>query len=200
LQRQSSATGLVVVASALTMLLGADWARAPLIAALAVQLVLAACLAAVAALERERACDLIIEGRDVRLPVIVRERQRLLERRRLRALAHALEDLVRDAERPQRILSRSRPVYDAFVVRQVGSELLGIAAHLRSATVGVRGVRGVRGVARCERLLTIGTSPLFGAEIEELRAELTRIRTDLGRRGLPADDGMNQPLSMNLGR
>ena len=194
LQRQSSATGLVVVASALTVLLGAYWARAPLIAALAVQLVLAACLAAVAALERERACDLIIEGRDVRLPVIVRERQRLLERRRRRALAHALEALVRDAERSQLSLSRSRPVYEAFVVRQVGPELIGIAAYLRSATVDVRGV------ARCERLLTIGTSPLFGAEIEELRAELTRIRTDLGRRGLPADDGMKQPLSMNLGR
>jgi hypothetical protein len=118
----------------------------------------------------------------------------LLERRRRRALAHALEDLVRDAERSQRSLSRSRPVYGAFVLRQVAPELLGIAAQLRSPTVGVRGV------ARCERLLTIGTSPLFGAEIEELRAELTRIRTDLGRRGLPADDGMKQPLSMNLGR
>jgi hypothetical protein len=68
------------------------------------------------------------------------------------------------------------------LVRQVGPELLGIASHLRSATVGVRGV------ARCERPITIGTSPLFGVEIEELRAELTSIRTDLGRRGLPTTE------------
>jgi hypothetical protein len=41
-RRQSAATGLVVVFSATSVSLGADWAQAPLVAAVAVQLVLAA--------------------------------------------------------------------------------------------------------------------------------------------------------------
>jgi len=181
LLRQSLATSFVLVISTVGMVLGADWARAMLIAAVAVQLVLAALLAAAVAHKRERARDLIIEDRDVWLPALERERRRLLEHRRREALAGALEDLVHTAERWHRILPASRPVYNPLLVRQAGPELLAIAALLRSATVDVRGV------ARCERLLTIGTSPLFGSMTEEWHAELARISTDLSCSGLTAD-------------
>ena len=76
----------------------------------------------------------------------------------------------------------SHSVYNPLLVRQVASEPLAIAADLRSATVGVRGV------ARIEGLLTIGTSPLFGSETEELLAELGRIRTELVDSALPAEN------------
>jgi hypothetical protein len=194
LLRQSLATSSVLVVSAVGVVLGADRARAPLLAAVAVQLVLAAVLAAVVALKRERARDLIIEGPDVWLPVLERERRRLLERRRREALASALEDLVRTAERWHRILLASRPLYNPLLVRQVGPELLAIASLLRSATIRVRGV------ARSERLLRNGTSPLFGTEIEELRAELAKIRTDLARSALPAGDVSNGHRSMTPGK
>lgn len=182
LRRQSAATSLVIVISAVGVFLGAERARAPLIVAVAVQLVLAAGLAAAVALGRERARDLLIEGGDVRLPVLARERRRLLGRRRRDALAGGLEDLVRCAERRDCILPGSRPIFDPFLVRQVSAELLALASDLRSATVGVRGV------ARIERLLTIGTSPLFGTAADELRAELARIRIEVGDSALPAED------------
>jgi hypothetical protein len=73
-------------------------------------------------------------------------------------------------------------VYEAFLVREVASELLAVAADLRVATVGVCGV------ARVERLLTIGTSPLYGTRRDELQAELLQIRADLARARL-GDDG-----------
>ena len=193
LLRQSTATGLVVVTCAAGVLFGADWARAPLIAAVAVQLVLAAFLAAAVALRRERARDLLIEGRDVGLPVLARERQRLLAYRRRETLADTLEDLVHCAERLDRMLPMSRPVYHGFVVRQLASELLALAADLRSAV-------GVRGVARTERLLTIGTSPLFGTETEELRAELARIRTDVADSAPASRDASSSHQSMHSGR
>jgi hypothetical protein len=66
-------------------------------------------------------------------------------------------------------------VYEAFLVREVAPELLAVAADLRLATVDVCGV------ARVERLLTIGTSPLYGTRGDELRAELERVRADLAR-------------------
>jgi hypothetical protein len=50
-------------------------------------------------LSRDRARDLLIEGCDVGLPVLARERRRLLALRRREALAASLEDLPRSAER-----------------------------------------------------------------------------------------------------
>jgi hypothetical protein len=149
---------------------------------------------AAVALRRERARDLLIEGRDVGLPVLARERRRLLAHRCRETLADTLEDLIHCTERLDRMLPMSRPVYDAFVVRQLASELLALAADLRSPTVGVRGV------ARTERLLTIGTSPLFGTETEELRAELARIRTDLAESAPASRDASSSHRSMHSRR
>jgi hypothetical protein len=44
-------------------------------------------------------------------------------------------------------------------------------------------------VARVQRLLTVGTSPVYGTRRDELRAELGRIRDDLARGELGDDRG-----------
>jgi hypothetical protein len=186
LRRQAAATAVVLVASATSVFLGADWAWPPLIAAAVVQLVLAALLISVVALSRDRARDLLNQGRDVDLPVVARERRRLLAPRCREALAASLEDLVRCAWRRDR-RSRMRPVYEVFLVREVASELLAVVADLRVATAGVCGV------ARVERLLTIGTSPLYGTGSDELRAELARITAGLAGGSLRPDDVRGEP-------
>jgi hypothetical protein len=155
---------------------------------------LAAVLAAAVALGRERARDLLIEGGDVGLPVVARERRRLLAARRQAALADALEDLVGCVECSDRLLAKTRPVYSPLLVRQVAPELSSIAADLRSGAVGIRGV------ARIERLLTVGTSPFFGSEAEELRGELGRIRAETADRALPAEKPLSGHASVNVQR
>jgi hypothetical protein len=183
LVRQSLATGFVLILSAIGTALGADWARTPFMAALTVQLLLAAALVTVAVTIKHERRALIIADREVWLPVLERERRRLSESRRREALAGALEDLVHEAEGWRRILPASRPVYNPLLVRQARVELLAIAAVLRGRTVGVRGV------ARCERLLRVGTSPLFGSRTDELLAELGRIDTDLRSGGADTPAG-----------
>jgi hypothetical protein len=96
-----------------------------------------------------------------------------LRPRRRQAVADGLEDLVRCARRRHRP-STTPLVYDAFLVRQFASELFTVADDLRAATVEVSGV------ARVQRLLTSGSSPLYGTASDELSAELARIRADLG--------------------
>lgn len=177
LRRQSITTAVALLVSAVSVSLGAGWAWPALIAAAVVQLVLAALLLAAVTLGREHARDLLIDRCDLDVPMLVHERRRLLAPRRRRALAASLEDLVRCARRRDRP-SRTPAVYDAFLVRQFASELLTVADDLRAATVDVSGV------ARVQRLLTIGTSPLYGSASDELWAELARLRADLACGGV----------------
>jgi hypothetical protein len=124
--------------------------------------------------QRERARELIIAGRsDLPLPVLRRERRRLQRPRRRRGLAHALEDLVRAAERWPTLVPTCRPVFDPRRVRAAAPQLRAIAARLRADAVTVQAL------ARVERLLTSGASPLYGREPEELRLELNRIEVEL---------------------
>jgi hypothetical protein len=138
LWRQSAATAVVLVVSTTAVFLGADRAWPLLIAAVVVQLVLTALLISAATLRRDRTRDLLIQGCDAGLPVLTRERRRLLAPRRREALAASLEDLVRCARRRDHI-SKVRPVYHAFLVREVAPELLAVAVDLRAATVEVSG-------------------------------------------------------------
>jgi hypothetical protein len=180
LARQSLATASAFAVGAVSLLCGAGWALPVLVVAGAVQLVLAAGLALVVALARERARDLIAEGREhLPLLLLARRRRRLLDHRRREGLARAFEGVVATAERWPRILRTARPVFNVRLVRQVAPELHEIAALLRLVN------RSARGVALSERLLTNGASPLYGAEIDELRSELRRIREAL-RSGLVA--------------
>jgi hypothetical protein len=179
LARQSLAAASASAVGAVSVMCGAGWALPVLAVAGAVQLVLAAGLTVVVALARERARDLIVEGRE-HLPLLSRQRRRLLDRRYREGLARAFEGVVAAAERWPRILRNSRPLFNVRLVREVAPELQEIAALLRLVT------SSARGVALSERLLTSGASPLYGMEIDDLRSELRRIREAL-RSNAPAD-------------
>jgi len=181
LTRQSLAAASASAIGAAGLACGAGWAFPVLVVAGAVQLVLAAGLAVVVALARERARDLIAEGREhLPLPPLARQRRRLLDHRHRYGLTRAFEGLVATAERWSRILRNSRPVFNVRLVREVAPELHEIAGLLRVVT------SGARGVALSERLLTSGASPLYGEEIDDLRNELRRVREEL-RSDAPAD-------------
>lgn len=186
LRRQIAVTTLAVAASAVGLLVGIDWALPALIVGLVVELALVLGLAIAVSDARERARDLVIQGVEVDVPAVARQRRRLLSERQHYVLARSLEDLVRSSERPDRDAGRLPQLYDPLLIRRVGPELLALASDLRSASVGVRGV------ARIERLLTSGSSPLFGNQIDELRAELLRIRIDTAVGRLPRHGGAEE--------
>jgi len=176
MRRQSLATVVAVVIGMVGLAFGTRWGLPLLIAAALIQLVLAAGIALLAQLQHERALDLIIEGLDgLPLPALERERRRLQRPRRRASLAHALEDLVRTAERWPTLLPSARPVFDPRQIRAVSAQLRAIAALLRSSAVDARGL------ALVERLLTSGASPLYDREPAELRRALERIRAELDR-------------------
>jgi hypothetical protein len=176
LWRQSLVTAVAVLLGAIGAASGRGWGMPLLVAAGIVQLGLGVGLALLAQLQRERARELIIAGRGaLPLPALERERRRLQRPRRRAGLADALEDLVRTAERWPTLVPTARPVFDPRQVRAAASELRAIAAGLRASTVAVRAV------ARVERLLTSGSSPLYGRESEALRHELMRIHAELDR-------------------
>jgi hypothetical protein len=174
MRRQSLVTAVAIVTGTVGFAFGTRWGLPVLIAAALIQLVLAAGIALLAQLQRERALDLIIEGRgDLPLPALQRERRRLQRPKRRASLAHALEDFAQTAERWPTLLPSARPVFDPCQIRAASPELRAIAALLRSSAVGVRGLASV------ERLLTRGDSPLYGRERDELRRALERILAEL---------------------
>jgi hypothetical protein len=155
---------------------GRGWGLPLLVAAVIVQLGLGVGLVLLAQLQRDRARELIIAGRGgLPLPALERERRRLQRPRGREGLAHALENLVRAAERRPTLVPTARPIFDPCQVRAAAPELRAIAACLRSSTVTVGAV------ARVERLLMSGASPLYDREPEALRHELMRIHAELDR-------------------
>jgi hypothetical protein len=174
LWRQSLVTAVAMVLGAAAATSGHGWGLPLLVAAASTQLALTVGLARHARSQRERARELIIAGRsDLPLPVLRREHRRLQRPRQCRGLAHALEDLLRAAERWPTLVPTCRPVFDPRQVRAAAPQLRAIAARLRTSTVPVRAL------ARVERLLTSGASPLYGRRPEELRSELKRIEAEL---------------------
>jgi hypothetical protein len=126
-------------------------------------------------LVRERACDLIIQGRaDLPLDPVRRQRRRLLDRAHREDLADWLDRTWMLAERSVGSRYEPAPFGSSRVIVAVRSELAEIAARLREDAPGVRGV------ALVERLLSEGGSALHGGSVSALRQELRRIRFMLG--------------------
>jgi hypothetical protein len=67
-----------------------------------------------------------------------------------------------------------RPIYSRRVITAAEAQLRQVAARLRA------GGAELPGVAFVHRLLTAGSSPLYGKHVEPLRAELARARHLLG--------------------
>lgn len=150
--------------------LGADWARMLLAPTVVVQLGLLLALAFAAARLRAGAESLISEGRGgLPLPLLARQRERLLDPRTRERLACSFEDLVHTATRWHKILRASPPVWSVQLVRELASDLSAIAALLRADATDARGV------VLAKRLLLDGSSPLYGAAADELRVALRQI-------------------------
>ena len=64
----------------------------------------------------------------------------------------------------------SRPPLYAPLIAAAQDDLRELAGLLRS------GSAAVRGIALCERLVTLGTSPLYGRDLAPLQTELHRAR------------------------
>lgn len=146
-----------------------------MVAAVVVEAALALQIASLRFLARERARDLIIEGRaDLPIDVVRRERRRLLDRDHCDDVAGWLERTWTVAERSLRSPFEPRPPFDVAVIAAGRDDLAEISARLR------QDAPGVRGVALVERLLIEGGSPLHGDNVTALRQELRRIRFMLG--------------------
>lgn len=119
---------------------------------------------------RDLCLELVVRGGE-RLPLACVERLRrdLLDRRALGRLASSIEELVRAAGQSGSRSQLIHPLADRRVIRAVAPDLREVASLLRGAPA-------VQGVALVEWLLTSPATPLYGSEIEPLRAELRRAR------------------------
>jgi hypothetical protein len=171
LRRQLLATSLPLAAGVAALAAGRPWGTDLTAAAGAVALLLTLSICKFRSTRHQLALDLILAGQ-VQLPVraVSRELDRLGSLRTRTELAHALERLVAAAENWPSICRNARPVFDVRQVRTATPALLEIAQTLRAQPVPPRAC------ARIERLLTDGTSPLYGSDPTELRDELNRIR------------------------
>jgi hypothetical protein len=160
---------LGLAAAALSPVLGPAAVRLAVGAGLLAGLLVAALLILRTSL-RERALELIVNGReDLPLSVVRHESSRLRDCRYRRSLARTLEVITLQPETRE----WWAPVYaDQVSVRHSRAELEEIARLLRELPT----VRA-RGVALVTRLISDGaTSPLYRGPAPQLREELGRIR------------------------
>jgi hypothetical protein len=150
-----------------------SWARALAIASAIVLVGFVAATLLRRQTRRDRALDLILEGRQsVPVSVVQRQCRRLSRPKTQRTLARALNSMVDDTLRRSWPLPlSSRPLLHRPLIARLQREIRAVAELLGS------GSATIRGVAFCERLVTDGASPLYGEDPLALNAELCRART-----------------------
>lgn len=148
------------------------WATALALSAGIVLLTLSIVVLALVQRVRDRATELIAEGREaLAIPVVRRQRQRLLTPKRRRTLARTLATMVRQATTPPKIRTTgTRPLFDPRVVASVAVDLRAVIARIQTEHAHARGV------ALTEQLILDGGSPLYGHNEKRLREELHRVR------------------------
>ena len=131
-------------------------------------------LSAAVAVTRERALELIAEGRGaLPLDCVRRRRARLMRTRGVHGLAEAIQALRREACCPYRRYPRRRPLYVPGVIRAADAEL--------ATTVRVRSARpDASTVARVERLLCGEVRVNPKTEILRAGSALPRVALELG--------------------
>jgi hypothetical protein len=175
--------GVAVVAAILcgsvaALVAGDEDAGAVVIAAVVAEAVLVASLGLL--LSDRNACvlGLIAEGRaGLPLRVVERERRRLLARDTRLGMARRLARLAGEARREVCRPRAPRPLYTPAVVAAAEPELEAVARLLVPDGVGAAGV------AQTELLLTGIGSPLYGRDLDRLRAELRRTAFTLAAGG-----------------
>ena len=170
--RQGVNVAAVLAGSVIALIEGRSWAPPLALSAASVLLVLGVLFAAHLQRERDRAIELILEGREgVPVAAVQRQRRRLSSKRTRLGLASSFEDILREASTRRRVEFRPlSPLFEPRVVRAVTNELRGVIALLRSEEISTCGV------ARAERLVEHGVSPLYGHDVRALREELRRVR------------------------
>jgi hypothetical protein len=119
---------------------------------------------------RDLCLELVVrDGERLPLACVERLRRDLLDRRALGRLASSIDELVRAAGQAGSRSQLIHPLADRRVIRAVAPDLRDVASLLRGAPAA-------QGVALVEWLLTSPATPLYGSEIEQLRAELRRAR------------------------
>lgn len=171
-RRQLVPVFAVVVGSLIDLSEGAGWAGAVVLSAATVLFGLAIALAAFEQRKRDRALDVIAEGREsVPIAAVQRSRQRLSAPNTQRQIARTVEGMVEQSLHPPNPCSRNaRPLFDVSVVSSVVEDLRTISEILRTEHASVRGV------ALAELLLGDGTSALYGDQPDLLREELGRVQ------------------------
>jgi hypothetical protein len=167
--RQLAAVAAALGAGVVGTAAGASWGRALTVAAALVAVVMACRVLLARDAARRRACDVLIEGAaGVAVPVVNEQRRRLLDPGYRERLASSYEDLAL-------LLGRSRGRLTLVVSAATPELPETIATQLQAVADALRDDRvGPGGVALAERLLTDGTSPLYGPDRQRLRAELVR--------------------------
>ena len=174
LLKQSAVVGAVLLTASVAGVAGVADVGALIVAAAAVQVALALGLLIVAAQERERARELIIDGRGhLPLAAVERERGRLVSVECRGRLARSLERARELADSSRWLARSSRPLFRLDVVAAVGPQLSDIAALLRRDEVDAAGV------ALMWRLLHDGASPLYGQDVAALSEALDLVRRRL---------------------
>jgi len=120
----------------------------------------------------DRVHELIAGGAaSLRLPVVVRERQRLASRKERERLARSLEHALDEVWNISRLPARSRALQGLICLRDATPEARAVIQTLRCEQVSVRGV------AMAAQLLMDGQrSALYSGDRRRLREELGRIR------------------------
>jgi hypothetical protein len=171
-RRQLLVVAALLAGSMVDALEGVAWARSAAIAGAIVLAGVAAAALLLVGIRRERAVELIAQGRE-NLPVTLVQRQciRLASPRTRRSLARTLESMIEETLHPRRVsIPSARLSLNRRLIASLQDELRRVARLLRDDRVTTRGV------AFSERLLTRGESPLYGRDIVALRAELRRAR------------------------
>jgi hypothetical protein len=174
LSGQVATATMLLLASVVGLLLGADSLRTIAFVAVGVQAVLLVALTVAVRSRRERAIDLIAGGRgSLPLAAVQRERTRLADPRHALRFARSLDALRRDARRSLRDRPLHPPLYAPAVIREVDGDLDRITRVLRSCRPDLSAL------ARIERLLGGEGSPLYEGDSRRLRDELRRIQFSL---------------------
>ena len=161
-----AAVGTLVLVAIASGMVEALW---PAAAVVLPMFAFAICAAAARAAVRRRAWDLIAEGREcLPVPVIARERERLLAAAHRRMLARSFARYRMAAQAPPWPRGSATAVRGR-TVRDVDAELRALERLLEECE------SEARGVVQAERLIVDAGSPLHGGDPQRLREELRRI-------------------------
>jgi hypothetical protein len=170
------AVAVMEIGGAAAWISGSPHGRSLSVAASIVQAGLAARWLALRTQRRDLCLELVIAGEHGHRSQedVERECRRLRDPRFQARLAQTLEKWATIGARPHAPLERQRPIYNRRVVIAMESQLRDLSARLHG------GGAELRGVAFVHRLLTMGSSPLYGKRVEPLRDALARAQHLLG--------------------